>query len=436
MAAALTPLAALLLFTGAPVTEAPARDGKDRESLEEFLARARLKQAEVFARLGQELDALVKRLEALPLPPSAQARDGLVEECVALGAEATPLFVRWLDPGDAALEKERFRARQLAVALQRMDTRAATAELLDLAAKGSNEGRLLAVRVLELSQDSERVRPELLGLYRTASGQVRSTLLRALLKLSSSDTALLDEVFSGDDASLRDVALGALAEGRVAEAEERVHRLLADTAKGPTHAAALLAYYQAQPDLAGPTHVKELIALAASAQVGTATRIAIVDALPLFVETTSNDLRRALEPVLTSADLKLAESARVVLARLGDRTIKRDLLRPYDELIDNSPKWSQAFFRRAEVLRRVGDYKDAEKDYRTALQLGKNEPNSQPDTYIGLARCAALQGHFKEAAEWLEKAPIQLAQLKAYAGDPDFAKLKASKYGDVFRSDP
>jgi tetratricopeptide (TPR) repeat protein len=316
-----------------------------------------------------------------------------------------------------------------------MDTRPATAELLALVAQGSTEGRTLAVRVLESSTDRERVRPELLAHFRKSDGQLRSALLRALLKLATDDQGLLDEVLAGDDATLREVALGVLTDAKSTAAQDKVRRLLGDPAKGASHAGALLAYYQALPELAGPGEVKDLLAIAVQPQVGAATRLAIVDALPLFVDSTSSELRKALEPILGGADLKLAESARVVLARLGDRAIKRDLLKPFDELIESSPKWSQPYFRRGEILRRVGDYKDAEKDYRTALQLGKNEPNSQPETFIGLARCAALQGHFKEAAEWLQKAPIQLAQLKAYGNDPDFAKLKGSKYGDVFRSD-
>ena len=354
-------------------------DGQ-RESLEEFLARAKAKQAEVLAKLGTELDALVKRLEALPLPPSNAARDGLIDECVGLGAEATPLFVRHLDPGDAALEKERFRARALATALTRMDTRAATALLLELVSRGSNEGRLQAVRVLQHTTEPDRVRPALLAEFRGAQGQLRAALLRALLKLASGDSALLDEVLTGDDATLRDVALAALAEARNADAEERVHRVLADPAKGTAHAAAVLAYYQALPALVTPAHVKELIALACSTQVSTATRQAILDSLTAFVKTTSNDLKKSLEPVIAGADLKLAESAKVLLARLGDRVMKRELIKPFDELVDSSPKWSQAYFRRAEMLRRVGDYKDAEKDYKSALQVGKNDPNSQPET--------------------------------------------------------
>jgi hypothetical protein len=82
-------------------------DQGERESLEVFLAHARIKQAELFEQMGKQLSALVVRLEALSLPASREAREALIVECVALGPEATPLFVRYLDVGEAGLEKER-----------------------------------------------------------------------------------------------------------------------------------------------------------------------------------------------------------------------------------------------------------------------------------------------------------------------------------------
>ncbi len=407
-------------------------DGPQRESLEEFLARARAKQAEIFARLGAELEALVKRIEAMNLPPARQAREDMIVECIALGAEATPLFVRWLDAGEAALEKERYRAGLIAVALSRMDTRAATAELLALVAKGSNDARVLAAKVLETTPEPERVRPELVVAFKNSEGQLRAAVLRTLLRLASNDSQLIDQVLTGDDEALRGVALGVLTDAKDAAAEEKVQRLLADPVRGPAHAQQILAYYQALPELVESAELKDLLGLAGNSQVPAATREAIIESLPRFVPNTSNDLKRALEPIMNGADLKLATAAQVVLAKLGDRVVKRELLRQFDEMVESMPKWSQAYARRADMLRKVGDYREAEKDYKTALNLGKTEANPQPDTYIGLARCAALQGKFKDAASWLQQAPIQLSQLRLLANDPDFAKLRASKFGDVF----
>ena len=410
-------------------------DGGERESIEAFLARARAKQAELFARLGRELEALVVRLEALPQPSSRESREALIQECIALGPEATPLFVRWLDVGDAALEKERSRASALASALQRMDTRAATTQLLDLLDQGPTNARMLAARVLENTGERDLVRPRMSAAFRKSDGQLRATLLRCLLKLAADDPALLDEVLGAADDELLDVALAALTETRNAAAGERVMRLLAAPEQAQRHAPALLAYCMALPELVGAAQLKDLLALAGTSKVPVSVRMAIVDSLPLFVSSSSNDLKRALEPLLEGPETKLAESARVVLARLGDRVAKRDLLKPYDEVIKNNPKWSQCYARRADVLRRIGDWRDAEKDYKQALELSKNETTPQTDNYIGLAKCAAAQSKFKEAAMYIRMAPILLPQLKALANDPDFAKLRASKFGDVFPQD-
>jgi len=410
-------------------------DEGERESIEAFLARARAKQAELFARLGQELEALVKRLEALPLPSSREAREALISECVALGAEATPLFVRWLDVGEAALEKERFRAGALASAMQRMDTRAATGELLELLDRGPTEARVLAARVLENTSERERVRPRMVRAFKGSTGQLRATLLRSLLKLADDDPALLDEVLGSTDDELLDVALAALAETRNAAAGERVMRLLADGEKAQSHALALLAYFEALPELMGSAQIKDLLALTTTTKVPVNVRLAIVDSLPLFVSSSSNELKKALDPLVEGPDSKLAEAARIVLARLGDRVAKRELLKPYDEVVKNNPKWSQSYARRADVLRRIGDWRDAEKDYKQALDLAKNETTPQTENYIGLARCAAAQGKFKDAAMWIRMAPILLPKLKELAKDPEFAKLRASKYGDVFPQD-
>lgn len=404
-----------------------------RESLEAFLARARERQAGLFVRLGAELEAIVQRIEAMNLPASREAREAMIAECIALGPEATPLFLRWLDAGDAALDKERYRAGLLAQALSRMDTRAATGGLLELLARGSADGRLCAVRVLETSSEPDRVRPVLLETYRKSQGQLRSGLLRALLRQSTDDSAVLDEVLAGDDAGLREVALTVLAETKDAAALSRVQAMCADPSRAVEHAQSILAYFLAVPDAVGPPQWKDLIGLAANTRVPAATRLSILDALPQFVDATSNELRKAMDVIVTGSDGKLAEAARIVLARLGDKLAKRELLKPYDEVIENSPKWSQGYARRGEILRRIGEHREAEREFSKALSMGTNEPNSQPDTWVNAARNMAAMGKFKEAAGYLERAPISLARLQELANDPDFAKLRASKYGEVFR---
>ena len=68
------------------------------------------------------------------------------------------------------------------------------------------------------------------------------------------------------------------------------------------------------------------------------------------------------------------------------------------------------------------------KDYTRALELGKGKGVDE-EPYLGLARCYALQGKFREAAEYLDRAPISVKTLHELAEDPDFAEMVADKRG-------
>ena len=55
--------------------------------------------------------------------------------------------------------------------------------------------------------------------------------------------------------------------------------------------------------------------------------------------------------------------------------------------------------------------------------------------HLGIARCYALLGRFKEAREYLRNAPVSRETIRNLADDPDFAEMSAHpKYGDVFET--
>ena len=71
--------------------------------------------------------------------------------------------------------------------------------------------------------------------------------------------------------------------------------------------------------------------------------------------------------------------------------------------------------------------------FRQALGLTRDVPRPHPAPYVGLARAFARRGKLRDAAEWLRKAPIPVAELHKLADDPDFAELRASRYSkDAF----
>ena len=67
------------------------------------------------------------------------------------------------------------------------------------------------------------------------------------------------------------------------------------------------------------------------------------------------------------------------------------------------------------------------------MKLGRIDTRRQRDVYLGLARCYALEKKYKDAQQWLQRAPISRRQLAELAEDPDFRDMAAhSKYGKTF----
>jgi tetratricopeptide (TPR) repeat protein len=318
-----------------------------------------------------------------------------------------------------------------------MNTLAITSDLLRLMETGTEQGRRNAVRVLESSPEPERVRPALRALFEKAGGRLRETCLRSLLELGGEqDSALLKEVLAGEDSELAGLALQALTDTRNAEAAPQVRKLLSSSRTATVQARGLIAYFEAMPELVTKEDLTAFVAIATGGG-SLETRIAVVDAIPRFQPSLNSDLRRAFEPLVDSRDKQLKEAALVALASLGDKSSKKTLLEEYDELVDRNDRWSEAYFRRAEINRRIGDHDAAIKDYLKALNVAKNDPTLQPNTYVGLARSYTHKGKYKDAAEWLRKAPISMAELANLAEDPEFGPLRESRYGkDVFKEDP
>lgn len=136
-----------------------------------------------------------------------------------------------------------------------------------------------------------------------------------------------------------------------------------------------------------------------------------------------------------STTREIREAALVLLCQVGDKSARKDLLADYDAQIERNKTWPNSFEARGNVLYRIGDYKEAIKDYLRALQLFKNDFKARTEeTYIGLARSHAQLGKLKEAAQYLEAGPLSMKQLADLAKEPVFAKLaKDPKYKSVFK---
>ncbi len=429
MQASLTLTAALLAALAGPI---PAQDGGGRQSLEELLERARARRAEQQARLGESVAGALEGFAKLA-PPVAKARlEAFAAELAALGPEAAPLLVPYLDPGASSEERDALRARWVAQALGRINSLAITDALLAVLEAGTAAGRLNALEVLSTSPEPARVRPALRAAFERESGPVKQAALRALIRLGGAENeSLLSKVLASDDDELIALALSALIETGAAHAAGEVRALLASSARAPRHAAQLLAYYRAQPEPVDSGVLALLVTLVRTAP-RVETRLEILAALPDLAAGSPAEVRRALEPLSDSEDRGLREGVLIALARLGDRNAQRDLLRSYDSYVDKNERLPDAYARRAEILLRIQHWDDAIRDFKEALRLARDDPRPQREVYIGLARAFARKGRqadLKEAAEWLRRAPISQRELLDLSNDPDFRELRDSRYG-------
>ena len=424
---------AALLAPGRVQGEPPA---DRRESLEAYLERARTRRSELMARLGPQVDALMAKAEraaAAGRREGRDSRDALVAEVAALGIEASPLVVRYLDAGDTPTSGKQECAHVAVGALLRTGIAPVIDDLLAYLREGSDAARIHSARALAAAPDDERVRPALIAAFgETTGASVRHGILKALIELGGpQNDELLSSVLASDDAGLVSLALGALKETGNAQAAEAVRAVLADSARGARHIPDLIGYYGAVPAAFGAPELKAAVALA----LGSAAldqRVQLLESLWQLWGGSNPDLHRALAPALASSETRIREAGLVTLARLGDRAARKEVLQSYDENVERNDRYPDAYARRAQLYARIGDDEAAIKDYQRALQAARNDGSPLPDVHAGLARAYARRGKLREAADVMIKG-LSPAQRRALENDPDFKELAASKYGkDIF----
>lgn len=406
-----------------------------RDSLERLLERQREARASELARLEADARTYLEAFAHLPAPVPPEREAELVAQLSGLSPAAGQLLVPYLEPGAEASEVLRARARATAVALAGMSDTSVTDPLLALLGSGSEEGRRNALRALEGCAEPARARPTLVALYDGDPGPLRAALLQALVRMGGEGSdAFFARVLGSDDALQRTLGLAALIRAQSPVAEAAVRDLMRRTSSAVGHIGALLDYYRALPGQVDDEVLGLWVQLVTRAPK-TEERLSILSALPDLAQGTAPALKRALEPLVGSGDPAVIEGARIALARLGDRNARRDALRSYDEFVEKNERWSQAYARRAQVLLRMHDWDGAIDDFLEALRLGRDDGQPLDEAYLGLARACARRGKLKDAAEWLRKAPVSMAELRKLRDDPDFRELRESRFGkDVWGS--
>jgi hypothetical protein len=421
-------LLGLLAASSRPARALGDGDGTPaRESLEDFLERARREREAVQKRMQGDVDALVSQLEA---STDAKMLRDLVERTVALGQEATPLLVRHLDPGEGPLDKDRVRAQQVALALARMDTSPILADLVALLEKGSNDGKRHALKVLEGCPARERAFDPVQQAFRTSEGSVKQAALQTLIAIGGPRAdAVLGEVLTSGDDQLVALAIDGLADAQDDRSLEPIRRILGNAPASARHAKALLRYFEKHRPLLESSDVLAFVRVAQQSSVSLDTRIEVIDRLAELRPALDNELRKAMEPIATAHEQRLRESGLILLARLGDKSSERELVRGFDDFVAKNENWAEAYVRRADMFARIGDDDKAIKDYRQALTVGKDDPTVQAETHVKLARALVRKGKLKEAADRLRQSPVSMARLRELSEDPEFAPLRNSKWG-------
>jgi len=412
-----------------PTTAGAAADG-ERLSLEQLLERARAKQLEAQAQLRTQLEALLTQFVPSGGTPTPADLEALEQGIVRLGAEAAPLLLAQINLPESASENERLRARRVAAALAQLDTSAVTRELLALLEQPSPLAKRYALIALSGTPEPQSVRPVVHGLYKQSAGSLKQEALRTLLALRDGyPPALIDEVLAEGEETAVGLLLDSLTAKPSNDTVEAVRRILHDSANGPKHALRLMRYFASEPSLAAAADTQAFVRLATSAALGVDLRVALLGDLAPLKPALNSELKRALEPSVSSADRKLREAALVLLTRLGDKNSRRELLREADEVVTKNDGWSESYVRRGDIYARIGEDEDAIKDYRQALAVGKNDPSLNADTWVKLARAYTRRGKYKDAGDTLRRSPLGDSKLKELAEDPEFKPLRDSKYG-------
>lgn len=409
-------------------------ESNERLSLEELLARYRVERDSLLGELRDRVDSAIRELDARTENFGSEAS---LAKLMKLGGPSAPLLVPALDPGPGSDDAKRARAKLVADVLREFGSPAITDNLLALLKTGTSEGRRNALRVLGSTPDPGRVGPEVRAYFEKAEGEARRPALEALAEIGGAENErFLGELLGSDDHQIAGFALAAMAEVANPSVAPSVLALVRRNAEAAQLVPEIVAYYRACPDVVDGDHCQALLALVKSKRPDTKSCVRLLELLPRFQRQWPSSLKKDLRSLADASERDVAEAALVALTLSGDRGAKRDLLGPYDQRCDEQKNFAKVFEERGDVLYRIENYKDAVKDYREALRLQReNGSRGTPGSLnVQIARCYARMDKLKDAHDWLERAPISIAERRALATDPAFAPLLESpRYRDVFR---
>jgi tetratricopeptide (TPR) repeat protein len=382
-------------------------------------------------RLAPRVEELVGKLGTSRTPSDTKKIFG---ELDALGSEAAPLLITYVDPGaNPKPDKER-QASEVTAWLIHARNPGVFDELVRLAQSASPAGRVNALRALAHEPDSARALAALRALYPTVSGSLRAECVRALAEHDRGDPLLI-AALSDTHSEVLAAAVRALRDEPRKKPRPEVLALLGDANRGADVLNELVDYCCFPGQELEEETVLSLVRFACRADLAVDARLKVMEGLPSFGLNLTNRLRKELEPLLSSSDSALRESALVALVLLKDGKAKRDLMKFYDDQVDQNPAWPLAYQRRGDVELKIGEYKDAVRDYLDAIRLHKDSAKlpGNRDLWVNLARAYVKDNKLKPAADALEEFGMSSDLRRALKLDPDFQPLvEHTKYKSLF----
>ncbi len=407
-------------------------DGDPERSLEDLLRQARAERDQILSKLRANVEVILGQMESATVRVRPEEALKSRKQMVALGPEIAPLLLTSLRPGPDPSRGERFRAMEVVQVLRELRSPSIGMQLLASSQRGEAEGRVNALRVLATDPNPERVMDGVRTVHAEAQAGVRTAALLALAQLGSPD---LSELLAADFAQVEVVHVGPLLKG-LAQVERKevpscVSQLLA-TERATTLVAPLLDYYSASSKLFNDEeHLLALIQLACKPAIDGSDAVKILDTLSEFDVTVKGATKRALDALRESSQLKLRESALVLLARSKDKGARRSLMQAFDERVKYSPASSSVYSQRGDVYYLIAEYQKAIKDYKTAISLQRGLA-SKGGAHLGIARSYARLKRYPDAEEYLSAAPVSMTTLRELANDPAFKVMLETKYRRAF----
>lgn len=445
-------LFALSLLALAFPTE-PAR-GQDLEAL---LERARAGREQELAERAPAVRELMVELVALRLKSgnassreAQRLRDKLVQSGAAGGLALLDFFD--LSPNSAGLAALRAgppplpdskQATLLALeeagqALERLHSPALVPPLIAGFASALPPARAATLSLLPKLGAPELVIPFLKARYgqEGLERSLRAEALRGLLALDAPErSARLSQALTSQPTHLAEVALRYLIAAQDPSKDAEVDALARDPARAPFLLDALYLYWRTLPKtLAAPELLTWLGWIGTETLPNELAPLLLVrlGRLPLPAKELEPRVRQLAKDLPPPID----RSAKILLANLGDKAARRELLDQADLALERAEEdgWT-ALQARAELLLDLNDPGAALDDLKRVLKLNQAaSPFVRRASFLAQARAYALQGKLDKSAEALEEARLPADERQKLRSDPDFAELLAHpRHGEVLR---